>query len=416
MRIKRFVGSDTEQAIRKVRDEFGPEAVILATRAIKRGKGTFGLLGRSLVEITAGIDDARPVLAPALAVEASEPPPAQPPWQGLERLKLAEQSVELIQPLEDRLNDIREIVERALQSKPEPSTRPEEMGEIKAMLRSLIKDQRSVGLAQLPPCLIEWRERLIERGVEERLAGKLVEEINGKLASDKLLDGAYLEGYLQRVIAHLIHTSGPLQAGDGRARVVAFIGATGVGKTTTIAKLAADLSIVQRKRVAMITVDERKGVFEQVKFFAKAISTVSRIAIPAELVSEPEDLGEVLHAYAGYDVIFVDTVGTPHFNEAQLQRLSDFMAVCPDPERYLVLSCPTRDRDLMDMVRRFETVGYEGLVFSKADECSSYGHIFNVLMYCKKPVAYVTTGQRVPEDIELATSEKLAERIVKGRR
>lgn len=425
MRIKKFIGPDTEEAIKKVRQEFGPEAVILAMRAIKRGKGTFGMLGRSLVEITAGIDDARmaqEAAAASLAVPASTPPAggvdAPAPWKGIDRLRHVAQGVEMIQPLQDGLQEIKEIVEKALHSRSSagPSTRAEDVTEIKAMLRALVKDQKNFRLPQLPPRLMEWGERLVECGIEERLATKLVEEINAKVPSDKLTDAAYLETYLQKVLAHLIQTSGPIFAQDGLPKVVAFIGATGVGKTTTVAKLVAEFSIVQKKQVAMITIDERKGAFEQVRFFSKAISAASRVPIPADLVYDPAELKILLGSYSGYDVIFLDTVGTPQFNETQLARLAGFLAVCPESENYLVLSCPTRDRDLMDILRRFDPIRYDRIVFTKLDECASFGHIFNVLMYSKKPVAYLTTGQRVPEDIETASSERLAELIIKGRR
>lgn len=420
MRIKTFVGPDTEDAIKKLREEFGRDAVILGMRTVKRGKGTFGILGRSFVEITAGIDDAVPGAA-ALVEEEPEgddlPGPNPAPWKGMNRLNAVAQSMELIQPIQDGLQEIKDMVEKVLHSRQGSGPpRSEEVGEVKALLRALIKDQKNLRVPQLPPRLMEWCERLIECGVDERLANKLIEEIHSKVPSDKLSDVPYLEGYIQKVLAHLIQSSGPIFLEGGRTKIVAIVGVTGVGKTTTVAKLAAEFSIHQKKKVAMITIDERKGAFEQVRFFSKAISAVSQIPIPAELVYEPNELRVLLNSFSGYDVIFLDTVGTPQFNEIQMKRLSEFLAVCPDTENYLVLSCPTRDRDLLDILRRFDQVRFDRIIFTKADECSSFGHIFNVLMYAKKPISYLTVGQRVPEDIEVASSDRLAELIIKGRR
>jgi flagellar biosynthesis protein FlhF len=195
-------------------------------------------------------------------------------------------------------------------------------------------------------------------------------------------------------------------AAESRQRVQVFVGPTGVGKTTTLAKLAARYKLYQEQKVGLITLDTyRIGAVDQLRTYAEIMS------LPLEVAMTPREFREGLERLAGCDVILVDTAGRAPGNKAMLAETQGFLEVVPEREVYLVLSSSSRRRDLLCAVEKFHSLDYNRLIFTKLDETTCPGVMVSVTAAAGVPLTYITTGQNVPDDLELAEPYLLAQKI-----
>jgi len=224
-------------------------------------------------------------------------------------------------------------------------------------------------------------------------------------------DGAGLEelrGLLAENLAGLIKCSGSLRMKKNGPRIMAIVGPTGVGKTTTIAKLAAMHALNRGSSVAMVTTDNfRVGAIEQLKTYAKIMD------IPLEVVATSQELAKVLARHSDKDLILIDTAGRSHKDAERLEELRGYLQCHPGIETYLCMSATTRARELDEIVATFGVLPITRFLFTKLDESESFGCLVNTHLKHKLPISYLTTGQKVPEDIEVATSRKIAALVVK---
>lgn len=187
-----------------------------------------------------------------------------------------------------------------------------------------------------------------------------------------------------------------------------MVGPTGVGKTTTIAKLAANMSFLEGKEVALITLDTyRVSAAQQLRTFADIIG------IPISVVFNPQDLGEAIKQYQKKDIIFVDTAGRSPYKDEHMGELQDFIEAANPDETILVLSVTTDSRDLINIYQQFNLIGVDKIIFTKLDESCNYGRILNTIYHIRKPIAYLTTGQNVPDDIEVPDTLELARTLLR---
>jgi flagellar biosynthesis protein FlhF len=224
-------------------------------------------------------------------------------------------------------------------------------------------------------------------------------------------DGAELEelrGLLGETLASLVKCSGSLRMKKNGPRIMAIVGPTGVGKTTTLAKLAAMHALNRGASVAMVTTDNfRVGAIEQLKTYAKIMD------IPLEVAATSQELAKVLARHSDKDLILIDTAGRSHKDAERLEELKGYLQCYPGIETYLCMSATTRARELDEIVATFGVLPISRFLFTKLDESESFGCIVNTHIKHKLPISYFTTGQKVPEDIEVATSRKLAALVVK---
>lgn len=201
-----------------------------------------------------------------------------------------------------------------------------------------------------------------------------------------------------------IEVAEPFQKGQ---RIWAFIGPTGVGKTTTLVKLAAQFWLKVTRRITLITIDTyRIGAVEQLRTYGQILK------LPVEVATSPEELRDIIDRQTGQDLLLIDTAGRNPRHTASMEELGAFLSAHPSIENHLVLSATMKERDLARMTTCFSIRPIRTYIFTKIDETEEYVPIFNQLLRFRRPLSYLTCGQRVPEDIELATKAKVSDLVL----
>lgn len=365
-----------QQAIDMVRHELGPEATVLHTRELHAG-----LLGRLFFgkeyEIAASCEANVPSrLTPAMSFEQVQ----------------ATATSEI-----DYRQKYRDDFRRQL------GTELDELGFMSAELNHRASDS---AVQQLPAALFEIYTDLIEADLEDRIAQQFIEHLRSETTVD-LDDPCAMRAELTRLVENEIHVSGPLQTSAGQGRVVALVGPTGVGKTTTIAKLAANYRLRENKTVGLITVDTyRIAAVEQLRTYAEIID------LPMEVVSTPREMRDAIARMKSLDLVLMDTAGRSPRDEVRIQELKAMLTEANPAEVHLVLSAVGGAKSLTTTANRFATVGTTSMILTKLDEATGLGNLLSVVRGCGLPISYVTDGQNVPDDIQVAQKHSLAQQIL----
>lgn len=253
---------------------------------------------------------------------------------------------------------------------------------------------------------------MIDNEVDEQYANQIIDTLDVKDTQDTPID-YYLASIYQKMILKFGKTTRITEA-KNRPKIVYFIGPTGVGKTTTIAKIASRFYVEQKKKIALLTTDTYRIVAaEQLKTYADILEVPIRVIYSAE---------EMEHAFSDFrdcDYILVDTAGHSHYNEEQRQAISQFIHAADDKvekEVYLVMSATTKYRDMVSIADAYSGVTEYKLIFTKLDETTALGNLFNLRMRTNAELAYVTTGQNVPDDIEPFNPQMVVKQLLGGRR
>lgn len=283
-----------------------------------------------------------------------------------------------------------------------------ELGALRSVVGDLVRETRRSQAADMPAELHDTYRMLVENAVAEELARQLINELRSALTEDQLRDPRIVRARLASIVESMVPTAGPIRPPQrDRPTVIALIGPTGVGKTTTIAKLAADLSLRERRRVGLITIDTyRIAAVEQLRTYAQIID------VPLEVVMEPKELGNAVAAMADREIILIDTAGRSQRDGYKIDELCEFFdAVQPD-EMHLVLSSTSSEAVLRETIQRFRELGVNRVIFTKLDEAIGFGVILDCLQMAEARLSYVTTGQDVPDDIQVGEGKALAKLIL----
>jgi flagellar biosynthesis protein FlhF len=251
---------------------------------------------------------------------------------------------------------------------------------------------------------------LVQNQVASDLAEEVVKTVQGLLRPEQRKNAEVIREKLAEQLEKMMPAAGPIARRKGSGpHVVALIGPTGVGKTTTVAKLAANLKLRENRRVGLITIDTyRIGAVDQLKKYADILGSMLRV------VTSPEDLKEAIKSMSNCEFILIDTAGRSPTDTLKLHELKNFLAVAHPDEVHLVVSTTASQECIESAIARFGDVRVDKIIFTKLDEAVHLGVILNVIRKVNKSLSYITTGQDVPDDIEVGKPKKLAQRILDG--
>jgi len=290
-----------------------------------------------------------------------------------------------------------------------------ELSTIKRLVSQLLTaSPAGTAVGVLPQPLFDAHVRLIDNDVEREIADQLIGAVRDELSAGELLDPSIVrQTLLRRIEASIpvVQSAWGAKPGEPHTgkRVVALVGATGVGKTTTIAKLAATFKLRHGRRVGLVTADTyRIAAVDQLRTYAEIIS------LPLKVAMSPGEMQRAIDALDSVDIVLVDTAGRSPSDSARLGELGEFLDAAQPTETHLVLSATADQRVQLRTAERFAAFKPDRVILTKLDESDRHGSILNLVKRVGLPLSFVTTGQEVPDHIEHARADKLARLVLDG--
>ena len=417
MIIKKFQAKTETEAIMLAKQELGKDAIVMNMKTIAP-KGVYRFFKKTVVEITAAIDDGKQndsktsdlklndelneILAKSTSRSVEQNTKDSYDFnQGFFPNNTQNQASmygkEDESAIEKKLNNLQRLIESQLKEK------ENEPREVMEQPTNDIEEDKNL------ECLRLIYNQLIENEVDEKYANQLVNDFDTKGKKELSLDNI-LSGIYQKIVLKLGQQK-TITLTEGKTKYIFFIGPTGVGKTTTIAKIASDFLIHKKAKVGLLTADTyRVAAVEQLRTYANILE------IPIKVIYSLDEMEQVRSEFEGFDVILVDTAGRSHKNEQQrddINRLMDTI-LAEDRDVYLVLSATTKYKDLIKITQVYKEITDYGLIFTKLDETTCLGNIFNIRMLTNAPLSYATFGQNVPDDIGVVNPQIIAKKLLGG--
>ena len=437
MQVKIFETTDMASGLKLVKKELGPDALILSTRTVRSGK--LGLLGRQVLEITAAVDTPWPKQP-----EKSTPVQPQPPLEHLAYTRNSGVSPsahsgegQVVQSTTDPLFKIGarpgKLPQTFVQESPPTEDNPhmrQEFDELKSMVRNLAGEiarlgQKSSGDNSLVrnggltgnTVLLQQRlqssghtqvlDLLLSHGINMETARTISGFAKDSLSETDLLDDQKIYGFIQNTISDILEIRSPSFTCRDQQHRIALVGPTGVGKTTTLAKIAAGYLSNFSDSIALITIDTyRIAAVEQLKVYGEIMH------LPVDIVLTPAQLEQAITRHQDKELILIDTAGRSPRDTLSIDELATFLHPGLAISKHLVLSATHREDELTETIARFSRLGIDNTIFTKVDECINLGIILNTQIHNTSPISYITNGQRVPEDLFEADKKKIAALIM----
>lgn len=390
MLIKKFQGASEQEALQLAKQELGKDVIITHIKSIKP-KGIYRLFKKPLVEITAAVDEER-IYEKKNSFQQIADELKKNPYE-FRTTKEEEKS----SAIEQKLDSLQTMLEKQL--KDQQSTIVEKEKD------TVETEQPSAAMS----CIQMIYNQLISNEVEEIYANKVIAEIEQSLKPDATVDNI-LSTIYQKIVLKLGETK-ELEFTEGKTKYVFFIGPTGVGKTTTIAKLASSLKLSKKAKVALFTADTyRIAAVDQLRSYATILN------IPLRVIYSDLEIKEAVEEFKDYDIVLIDTAGRSHKNREQRDDIEKLLLSVPEESReiYLVLSATTKYRDLVKITETYSAIAKYNLIFTKLDETAGIGNIFNIKMLTGAPLSYTTFGQSVPDDISKINAQAVAKQLLGG--
>ena len=383
MDVKTYRAKTFQDALQMVQSDLGPDASILQTRQLRNGLVSW-LRSTPHVEVTAsatipvprrlpdGLAEARDSAADTLVDRGNIPSADRCNYRAQYRSNLCNQG--------DSGN---------------------------SLVEELCGHQTTGTGQRLPETLCQLSSELIDAELNEELASQFIEQLGHDATPMDLRDPQLLRTRLAQLMEQEIQVASPITVTPGERRLVALVGPTGVGKTTTIAKLAANFHLRDQRQVGLITVDTyRIAAVDQLRTYADIID------LPMEVVSTPKEMRAAIDRLSDLDLILMDTAGRSPRDDVRIQELRAILAEANADEIQLVLSCVASTSSLTKSAQQFAKVGTTSLLLTKLDEATGLGNLVPLFRNCELPISYLTNGQNVPHDIEPASAAKLARLIL----
>ena len=387
MIIKKFQASTEQEAVLMAKEEMGSNAVVLNIKSTKQ-RGLKKLFKKDVVEITAALEEKQTtssIPSSRINVAVAEDTPEE------EKQPTA---------IEEKLDNLQSMLESRMK---EMDAENRDKPELKDK-----KEEKNVNFSFLQLVYNQMLENEVDEKYENQIIGEIESSIKKESNLDSILSGIYQKIVLKLGIPHEISLK------EGEPALVFFVGPTGVGKTTTIAKIASDFKLEKKAKVAMITSDTyRIAAVEQLRTYANILD------IPLQVVYTIEELNHAIELFKDYDLILVDTAGRSHKNKEQCREIQHLVNDCTllqgmRREIFLVLSAATKYKDLLNIVDVYSQMGKYSIIFTKLDETSALGNILNIRLNTSADISYVTSGQTVPDDISILDAQKLAKHLLGG--
>lgn len=444
MLVKKFEAENMAAALKQVKDTLGSDALILSTRTL--GKKGLGVLGKQTIEVTAAIEspamknnmrqaipsqerqpvalgkvattysqrvetleDEQVALSQAAKRESRRVEVVSNPLEDEVRALRSQMEAQNVGQLKDEINQLKELVAQfaqAQQPKPEviapvmPKAEPIQQFTQPVAPVSHLKTNTEKSLEELIAVLTEC-------GIDQDAAATIARFAAPQMNERQRQEPDLCRQFLSQTVAGLVQTTGPLWSPGDPQKRISLIGATGVGKTTTIAKLAAEAITQSGARVALVTIDTyRIAAVEQLKVYGEIMG------LPVEVVLSPEQLQEAFRRHRDKDLILIDTAGRSPRDNVRIDELNEFLGQGSDVENCLVLSAPTEERLQQQTLNSFSRLPLSRLIFTKLDESDRCGCLINIPTRSNLPLAYLTNGQQVPEDLILAEPQVVADLVM----
>ena len=399
MTIKKFSGKTKEEAIAKAKAEFGEGAVVMNVKEVKPS-GFFQFFKGVTYEVTAAIEEKDKYVGINLAADEKitlPPISQQTAKMSSVKLQIAEPvaaSTVSSEDIEKRLESISNMIEKKFQAQ-----------EDKESTEKMVQNSENFKFMKI------LYRTLLDNEVDEKYVNQILEEAekiaNSNNSVDVVLSNVYQKMILKFGEPNCIDTEGK------KPKIIFFIGPTGVGKTTTIAKIASKYKVDQDRKVAFLTADTyRIAATEQLHIYANILDA------PMSIVYSAQELNQAIAKVSDNDLIFVDTAGFSHRNETQrmdTKNLIDGLDEQYEREIFLVLSATTKYKDLLEIVDSYREIAEYKLIFTKLDETSSYGNLLNIRLYSGADLSYMANGQNVPDDIEEFNAQMIVKQLLGGK-
>lgn len=403
MIIKKFLAKSEKAAIEMAKNELGNNAIVMNIKKVKP-KGLAKLFVRGKVEVTAALDET-PLYSQEEAAKEKRP---------VEAGKFSETEKKTDAPdnssLEERISMLQALLEKQMMQKEGMTEKVEKTLEIpvsepKEVPESKEEDEEDEKTKAYKELIYQ---QLVQNEVDEEIAKSIMDEVNRSLAKNAPLD-QILANIYQKIILMLGQPYSIKSEENEKTKFIFFLGSTGVGKTTTIAKIASKLKLEKHAKIALVTADTyRIAAVEQLKTYANILS------VPLEVIYSPQELGDNLEKLKQYDVCLIDTAGRSHKSKEQMKDIRALLEQIPVNERqvYLVLNAGTKYSDLQKIASVYSALTDFSLIFTKLDETSSSGIMLNMRVKTNCPLSYVTWGQNVPEDIGEMDPQRVAKKLL----
>ncbi len=406
MKIRRYLGNNAQEAILKVKLDLGNEAIILNTKKVRK-KGLLSVFDKPMVEVLAAVDDdfarkkEKDTVRYEDRAETKLQPQVQQRVQGVPEQKEREILLRSPDEKEEKINQLENKV-----------CSMESM--LKTIYEQMLTDrQKETGAGHgqkqqkpYPKILQQFYDNLIKNEVETEIAVKIA-----NMVSERVKDTANINetaSLMYNVISGILGKPEAISLReDQKPTIIIFVGPTGVGKTTTLAKIAANYSLNLKKNVGLITADTyRIAAVEQLKTYAEIL------AIPVNVIYSPNEIKDAIKLYSDKDVVLIDTAGRSHRSKSQFEELKSLILASEADEIYLVLSTTTSVRNCKEILANYSFLKDYKLIFTKLDETPINGVILNAKFHTDRNLSYFTTGQCVPDDIEVANTDRITKNLL----
>ncbi len=404
MIIKKFLGKTEQEAVENAKKELGANVVVMNVKKVKK-KGLFSFLKPQMTEVTVALEEesnhtdsvSAEVKAAVSAINnvvvsnmnQKQNTPDIIPEDAVEKTEKKENNA-----LEEKLDSLQSLLEQQLQ-KPEnekEEEKKEEVSETDKFMKLL-------------------HTTMLDNEVKEEYAKQIIDEIEKNNKPNTPFDYALANTYQKMILK--FGKPAKITPSQKGVKVIFFIGPTGVGKTTTIAKIASRFCVDEKKKVALLTADTyRIAAAEQLRTYANILE------VPFRVIYSVEEVERALSDFKDYDYILMDTAGHSHQNEAQKDNMGEFIHSVDnlaEKEVYLVVSATTKYRDLVSIADSYKEIADYKLIFTKLDETTTLGNLLNLKLYTGAPLSYITCGQNVPDDFEDFNPQKTVKRLLGGK-